>query len=159
MGARKVTGVCSKNNVEFVRSLGADSIIDYSDPEYLNKLENSHEKFDLIYDTVTSPDDSNQEIIFKRFLNENGNVIAINAVPSDWIKAFASKIYNVERSNYHLLLLSWNTADLEQLANLSNEDRLKVEIADTYRLDLNQVNFAFEKLKGRRTRGKIAFEI
>lgn len=159
LGAEKVTGVCSKNNVDFVKSLGADQIVDYTDPEFLTKLENSNEKFDLIYDTVTSPEDSNQEVIFKKFLNSNGKVVAINGGPSDWIKAFTSKIYNVERDNYHLLLLNWNTEDLELMAKFSDENKLKVEIADTYKLDVNQVGLAFEKLKGRRTRGKICFEI
>ena len=159
LGARKVTGVCSKNNSEFVKSLGADQIVDYTDPDFLTKLENSNEKFDLIYDTVTSPEDSNQEEIFKRFLSKDGNLVAINGYPSDWFKAFVSKIYNIERSNYHLLLLNWNTSDLDLMSNFSNDNKLKVEIAETFKLDVNQVGLAFEKLKGRRTRGKICFEI
>lgn len=47
MGA-KVTGVCSTKNIEFVKSLGADNVLDYTQ----TNLENLITKWDVIYDTV-----------------------------------------------------------------------------------------------------------
>ena len=47
MGA-KVTGVCSTKNIEFVKSLGADDVLDYTQ----TNLENLITKWDVIYDTV-----------------------------------------------------------------------------------------------------------
>ena len=43
-----VTGVCSTPNVEFVRSLGADAVIDYTQDNYLE----SETPYNLIYDTI-----------------------------------------------------------------------------------------------------------
>jgi NADPH:quinone reductase-like Zn-dependent oxidoreductase len=43
-----VTGACSTANQEFVRSLGADAVLDYTK----NDLKNCNEKFDLIFDAV-----------------------------------------------------------------------------------------------------------
>jgi NADPH:quinone reductase-like Zn-dependent oxidoreductase len=43
-----VTGVCSTTNVELVRSLGADQVIDYTK----TKLENVDYTYDVIFDTV-----------------------------------------------------------------------------------------------------------
>ena len=49
LGAQ-VTGVCSTRNIDLVRSLGADAVIDYTRNEAMSQ----HGPFDLIFDTVMS---------------------------------------------------------------------------------------------------------
>ena len=66
----EVTGVCSTANLELVRSLGADDVIDYTKNDFIN---NNH-TYDVIYDTVgKSP-----FFVSIKKLNENG--IFLNAV-------------------------------------------------------------------------------
>jgi NADPH2:quinone reductase len=48
LGAR-VTGVCSSSNVELVRRLGAEDVIDYTKDDFTRRLE----AFDVIFDAVT----------------------------------------------------------------------------------------------------------
>jgi NADPH:quinone reductase-like Zn-dependent oxidoreductase len=159
-----VTTSCSEKNIKFVEELGADKVIDYTKLNFLNELEselesNSDYNFDLIYDTVTSPEDSNQEIIYKRFLKADGKYVAINGDSKDWSKAILKKMCcNFERKNFHLLMLNWNTEDLELLKKISEEGKLRSKYS-TFQFDRLSVNEAFDKLKSRRTVGKLIFEI
>ncbi len=59
-----VTGVCSTGNVDLVRSLGADTVLDYTTQD----LAQCTEKFDSIFDAVGKLDTATR----KRLLRQNG---------------------------------------------------------------------------------------
>jgi NADPH:quinone reductase-like Zn-dependent oxidoreductase len=63
MGA-EVTGVCSTRNLDMVRSIGADHVIDYTQEDYTN----NGRRYDLIYDAFGNRSVS----AYKRALNPNG---------------------------------------------------------------------------------------
>jgi NADPH:quinone reductase-like Zn-dependent oxidoreductase len=60
----EVTGVCSTTNLELVKSLGADKVIDYTKEDFTK----NGETYDIIYDTVGKSSFSD----CKSSLNENG---------------------------------------------------------------------------------------
>ncbi|MDX8350280.1 NAD(P)-dependent alcohol dehydrogenase [Cognatiyoonia sp. IB215446] len=58
----EVTGVCSTRNVDFVRSLGADHIIDYIKEDFTRQ----REVYDVIFDTVGKSDFRSSKPALKR---------------------------------------------------------------------------------------------
>jgi len=60
----EVTGVCSTSNLELVRSLGADHVIDYTKENYSER----GELYDVIFDAVAKVPKSNR----KKALTQNG---------------------------------------------------------------------------------------
>lgn len=47
-----VTAVCSAKNVEYVKKLGADAVVDYTSQDVVTALASTKEKYDLVVDCV-----------------------------------------------------------------------------------------------------------
>lgn len=73
LGAQ-VTGVCSKANVDFVKSLGADKVIDYTKPECVKELE----EYDFILDAVGKTKTSNLKKACVKRLSKTGKFASIS---------------------------------------------------------------------------------
>jgi NADPH:quinone reductase-like Zn-dependent oxidoreductase len=69
-----VTGVCSQRNVEMVRSLGAERVIDYTQEDFTK----SEQRYDLIFDGVGNHSLSE----CRRVLSPKGTLVMVGA-PSD----------------------------------------------------------------------------
>ena len=69
--AAEVTGVCSTKNVEMLRSIGADHVIDYRKEDFTK----CGPRYDLIFDCVANHSLS----AFRRVLNPKGNYIMVGA--------------------------------------------------------------------------------
>ena len=69
-----VTGVCSTRNVDMVRSIGADRIIDYNTQQDFTK---SEQRYDLVFDLVANHSLS----AFRRVLNPKGIYVGAGIGP------------------------------------------------------------------------------
>ncbi len=65
----EVTGVCSTANLEWVKALGADNVIDYTEEDFTQ----SGETYDVIFDAVAKSSSSRS----KRALNEKGIFLSV----------------------------------------------------------------------------------
>ena len=65
----EVTGVCSTTNLEWVKSLGADKVIDYTREDFAK----SGETYDIIFDAVAKTSSSR----CKRVLRKNGRFLSV----------------------------------------------------------------------------------
>jgi len=120
----KVTGVCSTENVKNVKALQADTVIDYTkqDVYTLGK------QFDIIFDTVGKFDIRKVKTILKK-----GGVY-ITTSPS--FKVILMMLWNIFSSKK--VKIVWNNpkkADVNFLANLVAEHRLKIIIDREYTLE------------------------
>ena len=121
----EVTGVCSTSKLEFVKSMGADKVIDYTAEEF----DESGEKYDIIFDTFAkSP--------FSRCvesLEEEGiYLFATSGLP----RMFRSFWLNRRSSKKSVSgLLEETTEDLIFLRELIEAGKLKVVIDRTYPLE------------------------
>ena len=154
--ANKIYGVCSSKNFNLIQKF-TQNLVDYGSDL---QSQFNQQNFDLIFDTVSSFEDGDKQKVYNKFLKENGCYIKIN---SDSILEFGKGILNsychinFERKNNHVHLLKWNLKDLEQLYNIFNEEQLTI-FTDIYQFSLENVNEGFNKLKSRRTTGKIIYE-
>ena len=69
-----VTGVCSTTNLELVKSLGADTVIDYTKEDLMSK----GELYDFILDAVGKNKSSKLKLQCKKVLTKNGKYISVD---------------------------------------------------------------------------------
>ena len=100
----EVTGVCSTSNLELVKSLGADHVIDYTKEDFSSRAE----RYDVIYDTLAKFPKSQ----YSKVLAPNGNFVTMakldtkesmenlffikELIESGEIKAFIDRCYPLE---------------------------------------------------------------
>jgi NADPH:quinone reductase-like Zn-dependent oxidoreductase len=71
----EVTGVCSTTNLELVKSLGADKVIDYTREDLMSK----GERYDYIFDAVGNKKSSKLKSQCKNVLTKNGKYASVDA--------------------------------------------------------------------------------
>ena len=118
----EVTGVCSSNNFELVRSLGADNLIDYTEEDF---TENG-QIYDIIFDTVSKISFSH----CKSSLKQKGIYLTV-----DW--PFLQALWTSLTSSKRIIfgMASDKTEDLIFLRDLVEKKMIKPVIDKTYPLE------------------------
>lgn len=70
----EVTGICSTTNLELVKSLGADKVIDYTKEDFIS----SGEQYDFILDAVGARKDSKLKLQCIKALTQNGKYVSVD---------------------------------------------------------------------------------
>jgi NADPH:quinone reductase-like Zn-dependent oxidoreductase len=152
-----VTGVCSTRNVDLVRSLGADHVIDYTKEDFAKGAE----RYDVILDNV--PNHSLSEC--RRILNPKGKYVMIGGGgPNDsrWIGPFGRVIKALVVSPFvsqemGMMMADANHNDLTILADMMQSGKMKPVIDRTYKL--SEVRAAIAYLEEGHARGKVVITV
>jgi NADPH:quinone reductase-like Zn-dependent oxidoreductase len=148
MGA-EVTGVCSTDKVDFVRSLGADHVIDYSKVDYTK----TGERYDWIVDT-----DSHHSLFsVRRALRPRGVYVTLGGTTSTLFGALlVAPVISLATDKWMGLLLWWKPFKAEDVATLKKLIAAgKVKPAIDRRFPLAEVVDALRWVDDGRARGKV----
>ena len=126
----EVTGVCSTDNLEFVKSLGADRVIDYTNEDF---TENG-QTYDVVLNVMGKPSFSH----CKNSLKKRGFYLTTYPTLSVLLQMFWTGIFDGKKvifSATGLMPVSKRLSFLKDLILLFEEGKLKTIIDRNYRLD------------------------
>lgn len=152
-----VTGVCSTKNLDLVRSLGADHVIDYTKEDFMK----GDQRYDVILDNVGTQPLSG----FRRVLTPKGNYVMIGGGgPNDgkWIGPMGRPIKAMVMSPFisqkmGFFMAKQDKSDLNVLADLMQSGKVTPVIDRTY--TLSQIADAIRYLEQGHARGKVVITV
>lgn len=153
MGA-EVTGVCSTRNLEMVRSIGADYVIDYTKEDYTQ----SSKLYDLIIDNV-----GNRSLLDNRnVLSPDGKFVIIGGPSGKWLGPLVRPISAMLLSpfvdqEFGMMIAAMKKEDLATLSDLMRNGKVTPVIDRRYAL--NEIAEAIRYSEDGHARGKIIIDI
>ena len=160
-----VTTTTSTNNVDMVKNLGADKVIDYTKQSFLDV----NEKYDVVYDTLGGQ----HTVDSFKVLKENGRVVSIAGDLDDitaeqlGLNKFIRFILSMKarkitkaasriNASYRFYLMSPNGNQLNELAKLYEKESIKPVIDNIYTFEESIA--AIDYLSKGRAKGKVVIE-
>jgi NADPH:quinone reductase-like Zn-dependent oxidoreductase len=151
----EVTAVCSTRNVDLVKSLGADHVVDYTHEDFAQ----SAQRYDVIFDTV-----GNRSLAdYRRVMTPQGIYVMVGGPSTDpWIGPLimplkAKFVAPFVSQKLQFFLADINPLDLAVLANLMQSGKLTPVIDRTY--PLSDIQAAMRYLQLGHARGKVVIEV
>ncbi len=153
-----VTGVCSTRNVDMVRSLGADHVIDYTKEDFTK----TDRRYDLIFDLVGNHSFSERW----RILNPNGICVMAGIGGAGWHDGIGTRLagelnaYVASRfvsEKFITYIAKLNKADLNILGDLMQAGKVTPVIDRSYKL--SEVPEALRYLEQGHARGKVVITL
>lgn len=149
MGAT-VVGVCSRRNVELVRSLGAEEVVDYTTTDFTDTAD----RYDLILDVVSTRPLSRM----RKILSAEGRIVIAGAVHKGRLMGMGRQIRAALTSPFtggsvRIVMAGPKRDDLEHLTSLVESGALRPVIDTVY--DFADAPDAMRHLASHRARGKV----
>jgi len=152
-----VTGVCSTRNVDLVRSLGADRVIDYTKEDFTK----GEQKYDVILDNVANHSLSE----FRHVLTPNGKYVMIGGGGANEQGVFGVMLRPLKAmllskfvdQQMGMMMADSNQKDLSLLAEMVESGKMKPVIDRTYKLA--EVPEAIGYLEQGHARGKVVIVV
>jgi NADPH:quinone reductase-like Zn-dependent oxidoreductase len=151
----EVTGVCSSRNVDLVRSIGADHVVDYTKEDFTK----SGKRYDLVLDCIVNR--SLAEI--RRILTPTGACVLIGGPESKGAAGFfthllkATVVSKFSKQKFVFFMANVNQEDLATAGELMASGQVKPVIDKLY--PLSETADAMRYLAERHARGKVIITV
>jgi NADPH:quinone reductase-like Zn-dependent oxidoreductase len=154
----EVTGVCSTRNVDLVRSIGADHVIDYTKEDFTK----TDQRYDLIFDLVGNHSFSER----RRVLNPNGICVMAGVGGAGWHDGMGMRLLGelnayvrsrFVREKFVAYIAEFNKADVTTLGELMQSGKMTPVIDKTYHL--SETADALRYLETGHARGKVVITV
>jgi len=153
-----VTGVCSTRNLDLVKSLGADRVIDYTKEDFTKGTE----RYDVILDNVGNRSLSE----CKAILTPNGKYVLVGgggASDQGFLGGLGKALWTVVFSKFvnqqmGMMMADANGKDLTVLADMIESGKIKPVIDRTYK-SLTEIPEAIRYVEEGHARGKVVITV
>jgi len=143
----KVTAVCGTSNIELVKSLGADDVLDYTKQD----IKGLSRKFDLVYETVNK-----LPLVHALDLVRPGGLVLLNAAgPAEMFKGMLVNLFGSKKVRSGVI--SHRKQDLIFLKDLADQGLLKPVIDRTY--PLAEISAAHAYAENGHKKGNVAITV
>ena len=147
----QVTGVCSGRNLEMVRSIGADHVIDYTKEDFWK----NGKEYDLILDNAAV--NSMRKVL--RALKSNGIYVPVGGSTSSFLESLILQPFYSGKKGKRIasFIANVNLGDLTVLKEYLEAAKIVPVIDNTY--SLGEVPQAIRYVEEGHTRGKIVIAV
>ncbi len=144
-----VFSTCSSKNLDFVKNLGADRVIDYKKEDFVKIIMNETNNLgvDVVFDTVGSDTLTNSI----EAVRPSGRIASIVRVPANLEKAFFKNI------TIHPVFVQSGRQKLDEICKLIERGQIKPVIDSV--IELKDIPKAHEKIENGGVRGKIVVKV
>ncbi|MEO2074010.1 MAG: NAD(P)-dependent alcohol dehydrogenase [Bacillus sp. (in: firmicutes)] len=147
----EVTGVCSTRNIDILRSIGVDHVIDYTKEDFTKEMIN--------YDLIVGVNGHHSMSAYKKVLKSYGRFVHVGGSGSQMFQAMALGpwISLTEKKKMGTFLQRVNQKDLIYLKELIEDGKVKPVIDRCYKL--SEVKEAFKYFAEGHAQGKVVITV
>ncbi|EPS68662.1 hypothetical protein M569_06105 [Genlisea aurea] len=132
IGNHHVTATCGSRNLDLVKSLGADEVVDYRSPEGAALRSPSGKTYDAVIHCAAAVPWS----IFERNLNDAGGIVVdLTPGPAAWLTYALKKLTSAKKRIVPMILFPKDDRELKILLTLMAEGKLKTIVDSIHPLD------------------------
>jgi NADPH:quinone reductase-like Zn-dependent oxidoreductase len=144
----EVTGMCSNDKMEFVRSLGATQVLDYKSYEFNSQSQ----KYDIIMDTVVG---MNSFCHMRNYLNPGGKYLAVAGGPREMFQMAITSVFGSKKVIFGSP--PERKTELHFLADLAAKGQLRVPVNRIF--DLEETAHAHRYFESGTKKGTVVIRV
>ena len=150
----EVTGVCSTGNLELVRSLGADHVVDYTEEDFTR----GEQRYDVILDNVMNhPPSATARVLTPTGMLIPNSIGNTGGLFAGLLRAARAALMGRGSTNVQFVTCVVNRENLDALAALLESGDLKVVIDKVY--PLSEAANAVAHMLGHHARGQVVVAV